>query len=335
MSISSHSHFFFPTLETSGQQLGASGPFVTVHEQRHSSTQDIASNTKSALSVSTMERAMLFIKLVREELEPTLYGEFREVIMNEFLKPEQDPTSIVAAVEKMKKLLQGHSRLLGEFDVFLGRERSSSSSGDSTLGTKNVTNSDFNDSDTNDKKRFDGSLDLGNNSELYESIDRPNKKARVRKATKHDAAMPPMNQYMSSFDDGQSLSSQMYKSDSFMDSTSSMVDHTQINVLPDQVESSEMENYPNDDTDQQLLTRTYISDIRNRLQDAPATMAYFMEILRQYTMQQNTYGVNIAFYRISRLFTPYYKVDLFSNQSTRPHEFFYLPRFCDRIYCTA
>ena len=112
----------------------------------------------------TMEKAIHFIKLVKEELEPTLYGEFREIIINEFLKPEQDPNAILAAVEKMKKLLEGHSQLLGEFDVFLGREGRSSNK---TGGVNNVNEEyeKLGGPSMDDGDNFDSSLELGNNSE--------------------------------------------------------------------------------------------------------------------------------------------------------------------------
>ena len=259
-----------------------------------------------------MDKAMNFIKLVKEELEPTLYGEFREIIINEFLKPEQDPAAILAAVEKMKRLLEGHNRLLGEFNVFLGKERNSSKD-EHIAGRVNGDVSEgydgFNGASINDKKHFESSLDLGNNSELYESIERPTKKSKTKKTANQDKAKPSKTPYISQFDGGQFSSSTIYAKDS-MNSSSSMEDLTPapIEVLNDSAEGDlsmeVMENYTSDGIDQQHLTRTYISDVKTRLQHTPATMAYFMEILRQYTMQQNADGVNIAFDRISKLTSP-------------------------------
>ena len=256
-----------------------------------------------------MDKAMNFIKLVKEELEPTLYGEFREIIINEFLKPEQDPAAILAAVEKMKRLLEGHNRLLGEFDVFLGKKSNSSGDGQ---GDVSEGYDGLNGEIINDKKHFDGSLDLGNNSELYESIERPTKKSKTKKTANQDKAKPSKTPYISQFDGGQSSSSMIYAKHNFMKSSSSMEDPAPSEDLNDSAEGDSsmevLENYTSNGIDQQHLTRTYISEVKSRLQQTPATMAYFMEILRQYTMEQNADGVNIAFDRISKLFVPDYMV---------------------------
>ena len=282
---------------------------------------------------------MHFIKVVKGELAPTLYREFREIIVHEFLKPEQDPSAILVAIEKMKRLLEGHTRLLGAFDVFLGKDtekdkpisgKNASHSGKlkyiDTQGKVRGVNGDATPYGVPDSSfhahesqyRYDGSLVLGDNSEMYgdDNMIRPvtgKKRKKPTKATKQKVSS--MSSIMDSYynhDDNEhsSSSQQMYINRGYDDMNSSTPG---IDVMSNHVYTDDsmkaLENYHAPDSeDQQHLTQSYINEVRHRLVHSPATMAYFMEILRQYTMQQNTYGVNVAFDRVAKLFTPHYKV---------------------------